>query len=337
MSANTLPQLHIHAPAKLNLYLSIGGKKPDGFHALESLFIALDFHDTLIFEKLPGQQDIAAPEIQMEYDPPALFPFPVPPEENLVTKAVLLFRERTGFREGLKITVKKRIPAGSGLGGGSSDAAAALLALNSLASGSSHRDLLDNTALGELGASLGSDIPFFLSGACAARVSGRGERIQPVKLPPAFSPLYFLLVNPGFSVSTAYAYQMLDSMRQERGVEIVSAGSSWSLHQINRFLAESPGKWPFENDFLANNSFGETGFIYQHILLNLKKLGADFSGLSGSGSTCFGVFSDKEKAENARILLSKEQAFVIVTFPLALGSIPYYNSNSVVRKLPVSE
>jgi 4-diphosphocytidyl-2-C-methyl-D-erythritol kinase len=160
----------MEAPAKLNFHLKVGGRRPDGFHDIESLFVALAFGDTLYLETTPSET-ATVPEIRMDRPLDG---------ENIISRAISLFRSRTGFNQGLKVAVEKRIPLGGGLGGGSSDAAAALLALNRLAADGGLR----NTAeLAEMGAFLGSDVPFFLCGGPAAWVTGRGEQIQPLELP----------------------------------------------------------------------------------------------------------------------------------------------------------
>ena len=178
----------IEAPAKINLHLRIGAKRPDGYHDLESLFVPLAFGDTLRFEAA-----------STAFDPVN--------HDDLIWKAVSLFRERSGLSFGLAIEVEKRIPLGAGLGGGSSDAASTLIALNFLAGG-----IFSMKELGEMAALLGSDVPFFLYGG-AAFVSGRGEIIKPVKTP---EDLWVVLLKPPFSSNTADAYEMLDLSRMQK-------------------------------------------------------------------------------------------------------------------------
>ena len=222
----------IDAPAKLNLHLQVGDQRPDGFHAIESLFIALSFGDVLRFETVSQPLFL---EIAMHWreNLPILA---IPPEENIVFRAISLFRTRTGYDCGLKVTIEKHIPPGGGLGGGSSDAASTLLALNRLAAPAGCG--LDEPALVEMGANLGSDVPFFLhelsAATGAAWVSGRGEQIQPLTLPESFGSLSFVLVNPGFPSDTAEAYRLLD-----RGRGIRDQGSG---------IGERRGKSPHSPD-----------------------------------------------------------------------------------------
>ncbi|MDR2476270.1 MAG: 4-(cytidine 5'-diphospho)-2-C-methyl-D-erythritol kinase, partial [Treponema sp.] len=230
------------APAKLNLHLRIGGGRPDGFHGLESIFVALAFGDTLRVECLP-QADTLKIRAAGRF---ACGLADTPAPRNLVGRAAALFRERTGFKQGLRARLVKRIPLGGGLGGGSSDAAAMLLALNILsAAGGGVR--LDDAELAALGAALGSDVPFFLANTPAAWVSGRGERIQPIAAP---SRLWFVLVNPGIPSGTQAAFRLLDEYR----ARVPGAGKAASLAgdsaALIGALAADPCSWPFENDFL---------------------------------------------------------------------------------------
>jgi len=324
-----MPAITIDAPAKLNFHLKVGGKRPDGFHDIESLFVALDFGDTLYCETTPSETTL---EITMN-GPLAL----QLDGENIISRAVSLFRDRTGFDQGLKVTVEKRIPFGGGLGGGSSDAAAALLALNCLAADGG--SFLNAAELAEMGAFLGSDVPFFLYNSPAAWVTGRGEQIQPLEL-PGLAPKYALvLVNPGFSSDTAEAYRLLDDIRLSQNITTEfhggkNLGFSTILNHLktpctpwlnNLGTNSTPQDWPFFNDFLPVLLNSDKGAVYQRIMGELRELGAGFAGLSGSGSTCFGVFSREDQAESARKTLSERWPFVIISFLLVRRTIPCYN------------
>jgi 4-diphosphocytidyl-2-C-methyl-D-erythritol kinase len=297
----------IEAPAKLNFHLKVGNRRPDGFHDIESLFVALAFGDTLRFETTPSK---TGPEISMNWQIGG---------ENIISRAISLFRERSGFNQGLKVAVEKRIPLGGGLGGGSSDAAAALLALNRLAADGG---LLNAAELAEMGASLGSDVPFFLNNAPAAWVTGRGEHIQPLELPESVLNLALVLVNPGFSSDTAEAFRLLDGARTALNhLNAPCPPCSPCLREM-----DSPRDWRFFNDFLPVLTDSDKGAVYQRVIFELRELGAEFAGLSGSGSTCFGVFSGQNQAESARKALVKRWPFVIISFLLARWAIPCYNS-----------
>ena len=342
----------------MNVHLKVGGRRPDGFHDIESLFLALAFGDTLYLETTPSEAKPSAtatpPEIHMNWQTVNLPPS-IPPEKNIISRAVSLFRSQTGFNTGLKVTVEKRIPPGGGLGGGSSNAAATLLALNRLASDGTAP--VNDAVLAEMGASLGSDVPFFLHNTSAAWVTGRGERIQPLELPESVMNLAFVLVNPGFPSDTAEAYRLLDDSRANVSPEETLTGDT-EVHgghggknlrfpYILNHLTQEDWKdtrdsqtttpcapctpclcemdsfpdflqnWSFFNDFLPVFADSDKGTAYQRIIAELRELGADFAGLSGSGSTCFGVFSGRKNAETAQESLLKRWPFVIVTFLLA--------------------
>ena len=281
-------KLTIAAPAKVNLHLEVLERLQNGFHKLLSIFLALDFSDTLHFELTEGEKTT---ELAMKGLDPEL-----PIEKNIVFRSLRLFQEKTGFSKGLSIIVEKRIPAGGGLGGGSSDAAAALLALNRLAGFP-----LSRASLLETAAALGSDIPFFIYQTAAARVTGRGDIIEPFKAPS----LFFVLVNPGFPSDTAAAYRLLDEYRINLKIPHAEARS----RGVEREIFSDPALWTFKNDFLP--VFGERErSVYNKIICKLRELGAGFAGLSGAGSTCFGVFTESEIAQRAAQALRETWNFV---------------------------
>jgi 4-diphosphocytidyl-2-C-methyl-D-erythritol kinase len=174
------------APAKLNLFLHVTGRRPDGYHDLQTLFQLIDLCDDIgitvrpdgRIERLAGPADI-------------------PPETDLVVRAARALKSASGTRLGAGLRVRKRIPAGAGLGGGSSDAATTLLALN-------HLWGLDFTRAGlaEIGLALGSDVPVFVHGS-SAWAEGRGELLKRVELPEQ----WYLVVHPRIQVSTAAVFQ----------------------------------------------------------------------------------------------------------------------------------
>ena len=298
-------KVYIEAPCKINLHLRVGEKRPDGFHDIESLFASLAFCDALTFE-CGGEEGecILSTDSSLGSG-----------EDNLVYKAASLFRARTGFTNALRIFLEKRIPIGAGLGGGSSDAASTLLAMNFLAGNPASMKELT-----EMAAVLGSDVPFFLAGGLAF-VSGRGERIEPILLAESIFPrdLSVVLVKPPFSADTAEAYRLLDKSREETGPqESHSGGEELSKEAIIRFLGEDPGAWPFRNDFLSIDNTG----AYRAILESLRNAGASFAALSGSGSCCFGIFIGREMAEKVAKELYMLGNFVRLTFFLANRAKP---------------
>jgi 4-diphosphocytidyl-2-C-methyl-D-erythritol kinase len=304
---------HIKAPAKINLHLRVGGRSADGYHDLESVFVALDFGDSLVFD-LPGFGKAGETELSAEMKLP--LEWSVGLEKNLVYRAAALFRERTGFDSPLRIRLEKRIPWGAGLGGGSSDAAAALAALDALAETGLSRE-----ALGEMAEELGSDVPFFLGYAGpAALVNGRGERLRPLAFPGGLS---VVLVYPGFESGTAGAFRLLDETRGADFAGELPAGED-RYRTLAAALEETPAHWRergiFGNDFLPvllRAGPERDKRAYREILADLDALGADFSGLTGSGSTCFGIFYHQGAAEAAVKALGDKWFFVQPTFSLA--------------------
>ncbi|MDR0496643.1 MAG: 4-(cytidine 5'-diphospho)-2-C-methyl-D-erythritol kinase [Treponema sp.] len=334
----------IEAPCKVNLHLGIGEKRPDGFHNLESLFATLAFSDTLCFE-LTGEKE-KGDRFRLRYRS-HLFGEEIPLEKNLVSRAVSLFRERTGFKNGLNIRLDKQIPVGAGLGGGSSDAASSLLAMNLLAG-----EPLSMEELMEMAAFLGSDVPFFLVGGLAF-VSGCGELIELIEInhgvrggTRSFSKnshnssrrgteaqrktknlqyledFWILLAKPPFASDTATAYKLLDQTRERDSIN----REPLSKEILISSLKEDPSAWPFYNDFLSiflSDSFPENiANSYRTILELLREMGASFTGLSGAGSCCYGIFGKKEAAEMAAGLLSRQGNWSRLTFFLARRADP---------------
>ena len=171
----------VPAPAKLNLFLHITGRRPDGYHLLQSVFMLIDWQDTLHFERRSGGQ------IDRQDLTVAL------PKDDLITKAAYLLQSETGCTWGVHISVQKEIPAQAGMGGGSSDAATCLLALNRL-----WGLRLSTQQLATLGVKLGADVPFFLQGQ-NAWVEGIGDKISPIPLPHA----QFVVIKPEIGLETA--------------------------------------------------------------------------------------------------------------------------------------
>jgi 4-diphosphocytidyl-2-C-methyl-D-erythritol kinase len=319
--------LCLDAPCKINLHLRAKERRSDGFHELESIFLALAFGDTLHFEL--GDEGQENGFVTKDCRPSAgAGAGELPGPDNIVLKATALFRAKTGFDRPLRIRLDKRVPLGAGLGGGSSDAAASLLALNDLAKRAGHPKPLGQAELREAATELGSDVPFFLDvltgggdSAGAAWVTGRGERILPVEGPPACT---VLLANPGFPSNTAEAYRLLDEHRGRRGAE-TGPRTATTGQSLIEALRGPPSRWPYENDFLevflAEND--ASAAAYRTILERLRRGGADFCGLTGSGSTCFGVFTGGGAAEKAAATLRADKTpresgvFTVLTFPLA--------------------
>jgi 4-diphosphocytidyl-2-C-methyl-D-erythritol kinase len=270
--------LTLKAPAKINWFLDILGLRDDGFHEIRSLIQKVTLYDTLVFSPSAG--------IELRTDAP------IPAEDNLVYKAAMLLKNRYDVRDGAMISLNKEIPMGAGLGGGSSDAASALLGLNSLWSLDLSRDELCGIA-----EKLGSDVPFFLYGPVSLAL-GRGERIVPRN---ALKTVDILLVKPSFDISTAWAYEKFSEKMSINTSELTKKPEK--VNNIEHFilnieraeLSDLAGNVSNDLESVTIESFPVIAEIKEKLL----NYGAAFSLMSGSGSVVFGVFDSSEKAEKA--------------------------------------
>jgi 4-diphosphocytidyl-2-C-methyl-D-erythritol kinase len=254
-------RLLVRAPAKINLCLLIAGKRPDGFHEIETLMAKIDLFDEVIIEA--G----ASEGVELHCTGPHWAPTG---QENLVYRAAQLLFDKSGLRPGVRLSLKKNIPAGSGLGSASSDAAATLIGLNR------YFDLgVNRPDLAELGAQLGSDVPFFIYGPLSI-CRGRGERIQELQSPFDFTAA---LITPNVSVSTERVYKNYRHDPKEYG----------RLHvEFNHCIHEN------RIDFaprMCANMLSESCFSLERGLAELKQriesTGVGPLCLSGSGSAMF--------------------------------------------------
>ncbi len=193
--------MQLLAPAKINLSFEIKGRRADGFHEIETLMAPITLADRLTIERAGDDN-----EIRFSCDDPSL----PGADDNLVVRAAKLFRERTKITHGIALALEKKIPHGAGLGGGSSDAASALLGLNELFDAGLSRDLLM-----KLAAELGSDVPFFIAHSPAICRS-RGEIVEPITLEAKFR---LLLLKPDFGVPTPWAYGRWKDSRGLPGID----------------------------------------------------------------------------------------------------------------------
>lgn len=263
-------KFEIHARAKINLALQVLNKREDGYHNINTIFYPTTLKDILIFERCD--------KFSLEMHPD----LGIPLESNLVYKAYQMLKSKYSPDYYAKITLIKQIPTGGGLGGGSSDAAAAVAGLAKAL----RIDLPEEHAK-QIASSLGSDVPYFLLGG-AAIGSGRGEILERIDLKINYP---VLIINPGIHISTADAYSALARTTTTRPET-----------DFGKFLIENkndPARW---REALYND-FEEFAFRYSPVLKAIKeklyKLGALFAQMSGSGSTMFGVFPDKASARRA--------------------------------------
>ena len=265
-------KIKFKTPAKINLGLHIHRKREDGFHELETIFQMVSLFDDVELELLSSG-------IKLECDTPG-----IPTDDtNLVCKAALLLRKSYQVEgKGVSIRLKKKIPFGAGLGGGSGNAAGVLMGLNRL------WDLnIEREKLFTLAAELGSDVPFFLTSPCALG-KGRGERLK--VLEPC-SKFQVLLVFPGFPIATSWVYQNLRLKLTKRPNNISILRKNLSLSDITSLGSQ------LYNDLesVVIQKFPEVKVVKDE----LWAWGALGVLLSGSGSTVFGIFDDPEKARVA--------------------------------------
>jgi 4-diphosphocytidyl-2-C-methyl-D-erythritol kinase len=286
MSNNTLV---LRSPAKLNLFLHIIGRRPDGYHLLQSVFQLIDWCDTISLKVIP------------ENEVRRINPIPgVPPEQDLVVRAAALLKEFCGYAGGVEIDLQKEIPMGAGLGGGSSDAASTLIGLNSL-----WNLQLDKPTLSKLGLQLGADLPFFISGQNAF-VEGIGEKIQEITL----ENHDFLVIFPRVGIATASIF--LDSELTRNHAQIT----------IDGFLAS-----PWSN--LSNDCQPVAMRICPEVKQALEWIGQAIPGsaprMSGSGSSVFAVLDPKTDTAKLENLLQNLPKGWVGRVVRGLNKNPAYN------------
>lgn len=272
--------MKVESFAKINLGLEVVRKRPDGFHEIRTLFQSVGLRDILEFLPASGSS------IELTGSDPSISWA----EDNLIHRAATMLSRTHALKKGVAIHVIKNIPPGRGLGGGSSNAAMTLWALNRLwGLGLVRQDLMN------LGAGLGSDVPYFLQGGLCLG-TGRGEEIRPLE---DLERRYVLLVFPRLSVSTGFIYE-------QHRVTLTSHGKD---SKIMQFL-KSPGLHGLENDL------EETIFCFYPLIKESKRrlrdLGSELSLVSGSGSAVFGLFSDLRVARQAWRMIQADTRVCLV-------------------------
>jgi 4-diphosphocytidyl-2-C-methyl-D-erythritol kinase len=274
-------KLVLKAPAKINLFLEIVGRRPDGYHLLETIMQTVNLYDELSFE-LALSSEISLSVISGRGCGQAFEALPLD-DGNIIMRAAKILKEKFGISRGVKITLEKNIPLGAGLGGGSSNAASALQALVKL-----WNIKISKSGLEKIAAVLGADVPFFLSGQTAL-CEGIGEIITPFKIRK--NPLSLVLVNPCFSVPTPSVYKRVklpftNPHKIDKIKNLIKTGSfdllSAKETMFNRL-----------EDFVLSN-YPEIKKI-KEVLISLGCAAL----MSGSGATVFGIYApqDKQKIE----------------------------------------
>ena len=290
-------EITVFAPAKINVVLRILDRRPDGFHNLWSMMQTVALEDEVCIKICADRQDI-----QLRCDAAQL----AADQSNLVYRAAAEVLARARQSIGLDIELRKRIPMGAGLGGGSSDAAATIIGLNRLL-----RLEWSPTQMADAGQSLGSDVPFFLF-APSAFVAGRGETVRPVVVEGG---RWVVLVNPGFGVNTKWAYQELAATRP----------AVTPLSPVQQNLdRQSQVSWAqliaaAENDFEAPVFAAHEKL--REIKRSLQNYGAEIALLSGSGATVFGVFANEARARQAQAQFANEDSMKVFVVSTCSGPL----------------
>lgn len=275
------------APAKVNLGLHILGKRPDGYHAIETIMHMLDVCDWLTFRlNTEGRIRLSCSDTALPTD-----------ERNLVTRAALELQRAGRVRQGVDMHLHKRIPLAAGLGGGSSDAATTLLVLNRVWGLN-----WDRSALHQQASQLGSDVPFFLGGPIA-QAQGRGEELTSL---PAIAPLAGMLVNPGFGVSAGWAYSRFTGVASAIGQSMAATADALRRHDLS-----------WLGGAMINDLEPGVRAVYPvigEIAQALRIAGAKVARMSGSGPTVYGLFEDAEGAARAAAVLAERRAWWILLF-----------------------
>ncbi len=290
---NIMDKINLKVPAKINLFLRVLDKRSDGYHNIDSVMQTINLYDDLTLEKSDNLELICE-------DLPNL-----PAESNLAYKAAEIVSQQA-YIPGVKIVLKKAIPSGAGLGGGSADAAFVIRGLMSL-----YKLNLDIDQLLDMSTSLGADVPFFL-GRGQARVGGIGNIMQDIRLPLSYR---ILVVKPPFSVDTSTAYVGLDRLREGK-FSLTNDRKNTLLH---RNLTD--------HDFVRIaktfiNDLEEIVFSWYSELIQVKKYlldaGAFHAGMSGSGSSVFGLFTPDNRIDETARRLTENNYLVFNCKPVLL-------------------
>ncbi len=275
------------APAKINLHLSVGRKRNDGYHSIISIFQMISLYDILTFRWKGSGGVIFKSNVKKMGE-----------ENNLVVRVIRELERIYNVTFDMEVELYKEIPIGAGLGGGSSDAATALLCLRKLVRFVYGIKVKDEV-LKDIANSLGSDILFFL-GEATALVLGRGDIVQSIAPRGDYQ---VIIVFPGIPIDTKEAYKWIDE--KENGVSDIEEGNG--MDYVEMYHGDIP-EWQFYNSF--TEVLVERYEVLGRIMKELYDLGALYSNISGSGSSVFGIFSDKKNLNNLFSYLKKNYKFV---------------------------
>ena len=270
-----LRSVHVNVPAKINLHLKVNEKRSDGFHGIESIFQKIALFDELLIEMADSKNTCKV-----------ISPGFILPQNNTLVSAYNAFCAATGISDGVTVTLKKCIPSGAGMGGGSSDAAGMLRGLQQLFEVS-----LTDVAFRKAAETIGSDVPFFMYDGKnfeTAIVTGRGENVKYIE---SRRDLFYVLVCPGVHSSTKEAYELVDNWNNGDCTAFPMLSELESVYR-------SPVKnWNFYNSFTKPLAWKFPEI--EKALQDIKNCNPDFAEMTGSGSVVFGIFSSESDAKKA--------------------------------------
>lgn len=276
-----MDSIKVKASAKINLSLDVVGRKPDGYHLIESIFQSVNIYDIITVSKMENGIHLTCNEPNIPCD-----------SRNIAYKAAKLFLDKTGIKTGIAIHVEKHIPSQAGLGGGSSDGAGVLYAMNALFG--TNIDICD---MSKLGAKISADTAFFIYGGTAF-VQGIGEIINPIRLLP---PIELVIAKGRSGISTPEAYKMIDELSEPNHIDTCKL-----LKAIDK------GKFLNHCD-CCGNIFEQVTTVND--VFDIKKRmiasGAENAVMSGSGSAVFGIFKDSEAAAKCSEKLKNIYPFAV--------------------------
>ena len=280
-----MDKIELKAPAKINLFLKILNKRENGYHNIFSWFQAVSLYDYIAYTKIPQTG------LRLRHNGPSSLPTD---EKNIIVKTAQLMFDLFDIDGGLDINLEKNIPVSAGIGGGSSDSAATIYAIDSL-----YELSLSDEKKREIGLKIGSDVPFFFSSG-RAEVAGRGEKIINIDLPLDY---YLILVKPELSISSADSYSGLK-------MDLTSSTEGIKLFRYKDFREMVSSLSKIENDFEREHlkSFP----VLEKVMHTLRNAGADFVRMSGSGPTIYGLFSNMPEGDDLKQIIRSGWQYYIV-------------------------
>lgn len=279
-----MSELKVKSPAKINIGLNIISKRDDGFHNIETIFYPINLFDELSFSE-SSEFSFASDDDNLNKE-----------KTNLIIKAKELLESHTSNKLNVKIQLNKNIPIGAGLGGGSSNAATTLLSLNQLF----HLNISKND-LSKLALQLGSDVPFFVN-PIPSFAKSRGEVLYPLNFK---IDKYLLIVNPGIHVATKWAFGLIQPKQPDKSLKSFGKNDNINIEDIVRIASNDFEKVVFEK-------FSEIKEIKNKML----EFGANYSMMTGTGSTVWAMFDDEEAAYQTELYFKCKNYFTFIQNPI---------------------